>query len=454
MTDLVIHGNVVTEEGMLESAFIAIENGIITSISDKAETAKQTIDANGSYILPGGIDTHVHSHSSNYKPEGWKRISQCAAKGGITTIVDMPYDSPEPTTTPEILKQKIEALEKDSIVDVALYGTMQKHNGSSQLLPLVEAGVSAFKFSTYETDPARFPKISNGDIVKAFEVLQHTNLPICFHAEDGDIVDPLVKELYSRGEAEPRLHAASRPPVSEMTSVASLLEMARGTTVRLHIVHLTIPEGFDLLEHYRTLGIDVTAETCIHYLLLDETAFDTQRGFVKCNPPLRTKAIQEGLWQKLFENKIDFITTDHAPWAPELKNKPNIFDNKSGLPGLEAMLPLLYHEGVSKRGLNIETFSRLISTNAAKQFNFYPHKGVLRVGSDADITILDPRTSFLVQSKDTYSVAAHTPYDGWTLNGRITHTFVRGQLVYDGEKVLEHRGRFVKPFHRSNAPIS
>jgi allantoinase len=445
MKDLVIHGNIVTEEGVLESAFISIENGIITNISDKSDNAKQTIDARGSYILPGGIDTHVHSHSSNYKPEGWKRISQCAAKGGITTIVDMPYDSPEPTTSPEILKQKIAALEKESIVDVALYGTMQKNNGISQLMPLIEAGVSAFKFSTYETDPARFPKISNGDIAKAFEILQHTNLPVCFHAEDGDIVDPLIKELYARGETEPRLHAASRPPVSEMASVASLLELARGTNVRLHIVHLTVPEGFDLLGHYRSLGVDVTAETCIHYLLLDKTAFDTQRGFVKCNPPLRTDKIKEALWQKLFENKIDFITTDHAPWAPELKDKPNIFDSKSGLPGLETMLPLLYHEGVSKRGLDIERFSKLISTNPAKRFNFYPRKGALKVGSDADMTILDPRASFTVRSQDTYSVAAHTPYDGWTLNGRITHTFVRGQLVYDGEKALEGKGKFIKP---------
>jgi allantoinase len=445
MTDLVIHGNAVTPEEVLESAFIRIENGIITNISDKEGKAKQTIDARNSYILPGGIDTHVHSHSSNYKPEGWKRISQCAARGGITTIVDMPYDSPEPTITPEILKQKIAALGQDSIVDVALYGTMQKHNGISQLMPLVEAGVSAFKFSTYETDPARFPKISNGDIAKAFEVLQHTKLPICFHAEDGDIVDPLVSEMYARGESEPRLHAASRPPVSEMTSVASLLELARGTKVRLHIVHLTVPEGFDLLEYYRSLDADVTAETCIHYLLLEETAFDTQRAFVKCNPPLRTKAMQGGLWQKLFENKIDFITTDHAPWAPELKTKSNIFDNKSGLPGLETLLPLLYHEGVSKRGLDIERFSKLISTQPAKRFNLYPRKGVLQVGSDADITVLDPRASFTVRSQDTYSVAEHTPYDGWTLNGRITHTFVRGQLVYDGEKVLENKGKFIKP---------
>jgi allantoinase len=448
MADLVIHGNALTPDGNLEDAFIAVENGTITDISSQSTSAKQTIDARGSYILPGGIDTHVHSHSSAYKPEGWKRISQGAAKGGVTTIVDMPYDSPEPTVTPEILKEKVEQLERESIVDVALHGTMSKHNGISQLQPLIDAGVAAFKFSTYETDPARFPKISNGDIVKALAILERTNLPVCFHAEDGDIIDPLVKELYPRGETEPHLHATSRPPVSEMTSVASLLEMARGTSVKLHIVHLTVPEGFDLLEHYRTLGVDVSAETCIHYLLLDDSEFASQRGFVKCNPPLRTKAMLEGLWQKLFENKIDFITTDHAPWAPELKDKPNIFDNKSGLPGLETLLPLLYHEGVTKRGLDIKSFVALISTQPAKRFNLYPRKGVLQLGSDADITILDPRATFTIRSSETYSVAAHTPYDGWTLNGRITHTFVRGQLVYDGEKVTETRGQFIRPSYR------
>jgi allantoinase len=444
MVDLLFYGNAVTPIGILEDAFIAVEDGIITDISSQTQNAKQTIGARGSYLLPGGIDTHVHSHSSAHKPEGWKRISQCAAKGGVTMIVDMPYDSPEPTITPEILQRKVEALERESVVDVALYGTMSKHDGIIQLQPLIDAGVAAFKFSTYETDPARFPKISNGDIVKAFEVLEKTNLPICFHAEDGDIVDPLVQELYSRGEAEPHLHAASRPPVSEMTSVASLLEMARGTSVKLHIVHLTVPEGFDLLGYYRNLGVDVSAETCIHYLLLDDSEFAKQRGFVKCNPPLRTHAMLEGLWQKIFENKISFITTDHAPWAPELKDKPNIFDNKSGLSGLETLLPLLYHEGVTRRGLSIKNFVSLISTNPAKRFNLYPRKGVLQIGSDADITVLDPRDSFTVLNQDTFSVAAHTPYDGWTLNGRITHTFVRGQLVYDGEQTLEHQGKFLK----------
>jgi allantoinase len=447
MADLVIHGNAVSPEGVLEDTFIAVEDGIITDISSQPSSAKQTIEARGSYILPGGIDTHVHSHSSAYQPEGWKRISQCAAKGGVTTILDMPYDSPEPTITPGILKQKIEALEHESIVDVALYGTMSKHNGIPQLQPLVEAGVVAFKFSTYETDPNRFPKISNRDIVKAFEILQHTNLPVCFHAEDGDIVDPLVKELYALGEIEPHLHATSRPPVSEMTCVASLLELARGTSIKLHIVHLTVPEGFDLLEHYRSLGVDVTAETCIHYLFLDDREFARQRGFVKCNPPLRTKAMLEGLWQKLFANKIDFITTDHAPWAPELKNQPNIFDNKSGLPGLETLLPLLYHEGVTKRGLTMERLVHLISTNPAKRFNLYPRKGVLQMGSDADITILNPNERLEVKSSDSYSVAQHTPYDGWILNGRITHTFVRGPLVYDGKQVLEHKGKFLKGSH-------
>jgi allantoinase len=128
MADLVIHGNALTPDGNLEDAFIAVENGTITDISSQPTSAKQTIDARGSYILPGGIDTHVHSHSSAYKPEGWKRISQGAAKGGVTTIVDMPYDSPEPTVTPEILKKKIGKLERESIVDVALYGTMSKHS--------------------------------------------------------------------------------------------------------------------------------------------------------------------------------------------------------------------------------------------------------------------------------------------------------------------------------------
>jgi allantoinase len=451
MPDYAIHGDLVTESGVLKDAFLTVRGERIDGISAHAPAGLEVQDLKGCFVLPGGVDTHVHSHSSAVDPEGWTRITQCAAAGGVTTLIDMPYDSPLPTTTPDILRAKVNALQADGVIDVALYGTVQKVGGAAQVAPLLEAGVCAFKLSTYETDPLRFPRISDLEITRIFDALDAHPLgsktPVAFHAENMELVDALVAELRAQGEGDGILHARSRPELSEVTDVVKLLELARGRDVHLHIVHLTVPRMFDVLREARASGINVTAETCIHYLMLDETELTKQRGFAKCNPPLRSKDTQVGLWDKLLEGAIDFVTTDHAPWAPPLKTQPNIFDNKSGLPGLETLLPLLYSVGVVDRGLPIEQFSRLIATNPARWASLYPQKGALRPGADADFVVLDPRQTTTVRAADSYSVAAHSVYEGWNLHGRIVRTVSRGTVVFDGSRVLGQAGRarFVRP---------
>jgi allantoinase len=451
MPDYAIRGDLVTEDRVLSDAYLIVQGDRIAEISADAPAGLEVIDHSGCAVLPGGVDAHVHSHSSLVDPEGWTRITQCAAAGGVTTIIDMPYDAPEPTITPERVRAKIKALEADGIVDVALYGTVQKHGGAAQVASLLEAGVCAFKLSTYETDPARFPRISDLEITRIFAALEAHPLgsrtPVAFHAENMELVDALVAEMRSSGESDGILHARSRPELSEVTDVVKLLELARGRDVRLHIVHLTVPRMFDVLREARVQGVNVTAETCIHYLTLDETELTRQRGFAKCNPPLRSKETQAGLWDKLLESEIDFVTTDHAPWAPHLKTQPNIFDNKSGLPGLETLLPLLYSAGVADRGLSLEHFAHLIATNPARWANLYPQKGALRVGADADIAVIDPRLETTLRGADSHSVAAHSVYEGWTLRARIVRTISRGETVFADGRVTGQAGRarFVRP---------
>ncbi|ULH14324.1 amidohydrolase family protein (plasmid) [Deinococcus sp. KNUC1210] len=237
-----------------------------------------------------------------------------------------------------------------------------------------------------------------------------------------------------------------------MAAVARLLELSRAVTaegypVKLHIAHLTVPQGFHLLEHYRALGVDVSAETCIHYLTLSEDDLNTQGAPLKCNPPLRPAEMQEALWAEVLAGRVALITTDHAPWPPELKDKPNIFDNRSGMPGLETMLPLLYSEGVVRRGLPLTEFARLTASGPADRFGLAHRKGRLQVGLDADLTILDPRASTTVRAAGSYSIARHSPYEGRTLSGRITHTLLRGAEVFDGQTVVAQPGfaQFLTP---------
>ncbi len=451
MADYAIRGEIVTEAGVLHDAYLTVRGEKISGISSDAPDGLEVMDSSGCYVLPGGVDAHVHSNSSLVNPEGWTRITQCAAAGGVTTITDMPYDSPVPTTTAARLLAKVAALEREGVVDVALYGTVQKFGGAAQVAGLVNAGACALKLSTYETDPERFPKITDLEITRIFDALAELpngrNVPVAFHAENMELVDALVAELRPLGEGDGILHAQSRPELSEITDVYKLLELARGRDVHLHIAHLTVPHIFEVLEAARADGIHVTAETCIHYLMLTESELTRQRGFAKCNPPLRSSQTREGLWQQLLEGRIEFVTTDHAPWSPELKNRPNIFDNKSGLPGLETLLPLLMSAGVLERGLSLERFALLTATNPAKWANLYPQKGALRVGADADVVIFDPRVSHTIKASDSYSIAQHSVYEGLELRGKIVRTIARGETVFDGSSVVGQAGRarFVRP---------
>lgn len=451
MSNYAIRGEIVTESGVLHDAYLTMRGEQISNISSHAPRNLEVMDVSGCFVLPGGVDAHVHSNSSLHDPEGWTRITQCAAAGGVTTLLDMPYDSPVPTTTAARLLAKVSALEREGIVDVALYGTVQKFGGAAQVAGLVTAGACALKLSTYETDPERFPKITDLEITRIFDALaalpNGSSVPVAVHAENMELVDALVAELRLFGEGDGIVHAHSRPELSEITDVYKLLELARGRDVHLHIAHLTVPHMFEVLERARAAGIRVTAETCIHYLMLEESELTRQRGFAKCNPPLRSSETRDGLWQQLLEGRIEFVTTDHAPWSPDVKNKPNIFDNKSGLPGLETLLPLLMSAGVLQRGLSLERFAALTATNPAKWANLYPQKGALRVGSDADIVIFDPAASHTLKASDSHSVARHSVYEGWELRGKIIRTISRGETVFDGSSVTGQAGRarFVRP---------
>lgn len=447
--NMVIQGNLVLPSGVYEDGWLAIADGDIAGIfaADERPRAEQAIDARGHWVLPGGIDAHVHSGSNGQDPEGFTRLTRGAAVGGVTTVIDMPYDDPRPATTPERLRAKVEAIDREAVVDVALYGTIAKYGGWDQIVPLAQAGVCGFKFSTYETDPERFPAIPVPELIHAFGEVAKTDLVAAFHAENGDIIDPLVEALRPRGESEPALHCLSRPPVSETTAVLTLLELARTYPVKLHIVHLTVPFGYDLLAWFRGHGVDATAETCIQYLALDQTHLTTLRGLAKCNPPLRPQAMQDELWRKLLAGAIDFVTSDHAPWPLERKTRPNIFDNASGLPGVQTLLPVLFSCGVSGRGMDIRQFARLIATAPARRYGLYPRKGALVVGADADITVIDPTARWTVEAAQSQSVARESPYDGMSLQGKVVRTLARGKVVFDGRDVVgaPGDGRFVSP---------
>jgi allantoinase len=235
--------------------------------------------------------------------------------------------------------------------------------------------------------------------------------------------------------------------VAESEAVLRALEFAHWTGVQLHIYHATFPRVFELVDWFRQQGVRVTAETCIHYLVLTEDDLPRLGARAKVNPPLRSAAEQERMWALCAGDKVAMITSDHAPWTLDRKSHPDIFDNASGMPGVETLLPLLYSEGVAKGRLSIHDLARVLAENPAKIFGLSPRKGKIHVGADADLVILDPDVEWVLDEKTQHSTAGWSPYHGHPVKGRITRTIVRGETVYDGEMVVARPGigQFVPP---------
>lgn len=438
--DLIIQGNIVQDDTVVHNGVVAIRDGKIVDIFDRIGNlnAKEVIQANDCYVLPGAIDAHVHCYSS--VDEGFTTASESAAAGGVTTIIEMPYDAPGLIGTEELFVKKKEQLESQSIVDMALLATIKPENGLDQIPLLAKQGACGFKLSMFNTDPNRFPRINDALLYDVFSEVAKTGLPVGVHAENDEIVRGFIKKYEILGENDPRSHAWSRPKFAESIAVLTAMELAYWTGVHLHIYHCTFPRIFELVEYFKGMGTNITAETCTHYLTLTEEDMLTLKAKAKINPPLRSKEDADGLWKQLKNGMIDIVTSDHAPWTIDKKNRSNIFENASGAPGVEVLLPILYGEGVAKGKISIIDLVNLLSKKPAEIFGLSSQKGKLEKGMDADIVVLDPNQSWILDETKQHSSAGWSPYHHKRMQGKITHTFVRGNLVYDGEDVVGKPG--------------
>jgi len=447
--DLVIRGRVVLPERVVEDGYVAVRDGRIAAIGAAGAglpAAARTVEAAGSYVLPGAVDTHVHTRSE--PAEGITRCTAAAVAGGVTTVVEMPYDMPAAVPDLETFERKVEDIGAEALCDVALYGTIRKEGGLDAIEPLARAGACAFKLSTYESHPVRFPRIPDGEMLAAFRRIAATGRLVAVHCENQDIVDRAVAAARAAGDTGPLAHCRTRPPVSETEAINRVLELAADAGVHVHIVHASVPRSFDLVERYRADGVRATAETCIQYLVLDEQAMERLGPLAKINPPLRTRKDVQGLWSYLTAGRIDWVTSDHAPWALAQKsNRADIFANASGAPGVETLLPLLHHAGVAAGRISILDAVRLLAGQPARNVGLYPRKGILAPGSDADITVLDPGAAWTVRGAELHSGVGWTPYEGMELRGRVTHTFVRGRPAYEETRIVARPGdgAFVRP---------
>jgi allantoinase len=438
--DRVIRGDLVLADGIVEDGSLGVIGGkiaVIRGTGDSTPPTRKVSDYAGRYVMPGVVDTHVHAGS--FLTESIRTTTAAAAAGGVTTIVDMPYDRSEPVMGRPRFDAKVREVEAAAIVDVGLYGTIEKTGGLGAIEELVDAGACAFKFSLYEYDARRFPRIDDGELVAAFEMLSAPAVPIVLHTELQEIVERLLRNaLESTEENDPYAHGRTHPPVSETAATAKALEFARATGARLHVAHCTLPDTFDLIDYFAGRGARVSGETCVHYLVLSEGDVARLGSIAKVNPPIRDEDAREGLWRALRAGRIATVSTDHAAWPLETKEQP-ILRASAGAPGLETFLPLMVTEA-RRRAVPLPQVLRLVTLRPAEIFGLADRKGQLHEGLDADLAVFDARQPWTFSSAASVTNAKWSPFDGRELAGRVEATFVRGEVVYDGTSVVGEPG--------------
>lgn len=439
MYELVVRGRLVLED-RVAAGELGIRDGIIQVVSREQEalTGVRVLDFGDSYVFPGLIDAHVHCFTN--PEEGFIHNTAAAAVGGFTTILDMPYDSPDPITDVERFRGKVARLKREALVDVGLWATVAR-GSANQIGPLAEAGAIAFKLSTFEADPYRFPRIPDHEVLQALQQASCTGLRVAFHAENGEIIEHLIGEYTKQGKVAPRMHMETRPPVSESMEVLKLMEMAYWTQAKLHIVHVSHPRTIELIQIFQKRGLQVTSETCYPYILKDVSELERLGPKAKMNPPLREREDMQRMWEHVREGAFQLITSDHVPWDKRKKDagEDNIFNAAPGLPGLEIMAALIFNRGVAQGLLTPVQYAQLLSQGPAEVFGIRG-KGRISPGYDADLTVIDPHENWVIDERKFHTNAKITPFHGESLQGKVIHTIIRGCTVYNGREIVQQAG--------------
>jgi allantoinase len=446
MADQVFVGTVVKPDRLVEDGYVLVGDGLVQAIGTGPIPAGEKYGGAGFVVLPGAIDSQVHSRSQKGQ-EDFIWSTRSAAAGGVTTIVDMPYDDGCLIATAERFRDKSTEAGKQARVDFALFATVAPEDGAARIGELVDAGAAAFKFSTFGTHPTRFPRIPPQTLYSCFRLIGQRGLMAGIHNENDEMVRAFIAEVEASGITDYRAHGLSRPPITEAVADAEVFEIGAGAGCPVHVVHSSIARGYEMAAAYRSQGHEATIEACIHYLTLDEEN-DVRRlgGKAKINPPLRSRREVEAIWQHLANGNVTVVSTDHVSWSEERKTDPNMLKNASGVPGLEVLYPLLL-KGLTERNLPLTHAARLLAHNPAKLFRIADRKGALAIGREADIT-LARRDLYRYRAADSgNNYVAWSPYDGIELPFRVVATFQRGRCVAADGKVsgAPGQGQFVRP---------
>jgi allantoinase len=443
---LVRHGTLVTAAGEQPIDLAAADGRIVALGLDLAGTGKEEIDATGLHIFPGIIDSHVHFNEPGRSAwEGIATGSAALAAGGATTFFDMPLNASPPTLDAASFDLKLQAAQNSSFVDFAFWGGLVPGN-LAHLDELFERGVVGFKAFMSNSGIEDFAAVDDLTLYEGMERIASLGSIIAVHAENDQITGALARRALAQGRTGVRDYLASRPVIAELEAIARTIEFAADTGCALHIVHVSSGRGVGLVLEARARGVNVSCETCPHYLVLSEEDVERLGAIAKCAPPIRSRAEQDALWQHIFSDNLPMVVSDHSPAPAEMKSDENFFKVWGGISGCQSVLQLLLTEGYERRRLPLSRIVTLTSENIARRFGLLPSKGQLAIGADADMTLVDLRGRQQLEAGDLQYRHKHSPYVGMSLRGRIVRTLLHGRTIFrEGKIVSPPAGQFVKP---------
>lgn len=441
MLDLILkNAKVYLEDRFVEGVSVGVQAGRITAIAapECMPEGARTLDLTGEYLIPGTIDTHMHVRDPGHTERGtFYTETMAAAAGGVTTILEQPISVP-PQHNVEILERRIARAEAQCVVDFAFYGAAGGEYLEDIAQLAADGRIVAYKTFLHAPPEGReqeFQGLTMADDAQLYagmRELAKTGLFCAFHAENNDMIAANIKRLRAEGRVSPEYHCVSRPTVAEVTSVERILNFVRETGARVEIAHVSCPEVMELLRQAKKDGLPVYVETCPHYLFLTEEDMVKFGPYAKCNPPVRSRAQAEKLWDYINDGTVDYMGSDHSPFLVEEKTRglKDIFAAAAGFPGADLRLPLML-DAVAEGRTTLEKVVELLSVNPARCFGLYPTKGTIQVGADADFTLFRMDRHTVVDKARNYSHARDIaiPYDGRELKCAVTGTIVRGRAV-------------------------
>lgn len=433
--DLLISGGRVVSPERIIDADIGVLNGRIVAIGAAASglSARERIDAGGLHVIPGAIDVHVHFREPGFShKESWTSATRAAAVGGVTTVFDMPNTSP-PTSYVEALERKRAIARAQAIVDFGLYANIAPDN-LDQLVPMAKAGAAAFKLYMGSENPL-VPCPPDGVILDAFGIIAPLGRRVTVHAENTPVLMHLGDRLVASGRTDTAAHLAQHADIATIEAVSRTGIFAEWTGCPVHIAHESCRHSLPHLRFAKQRGVDITAETCPHYLLLD-TAIAAHLGHaIRVKPPVREPGHAGPLWDALMDGSIDMISTDHAPHLPAEKCTASIWDAAPGFAGVETSMVLMLAQ-VSAGRMTLCDYVRMACAAPARAFGLAPRKGAIAIGADADIVLVNMDKRGSITAAGLHSIGNFTPFEGFALHGMPVRTIVRGRTVaLDGRPV-------------------